>query len=96
MRTLRTLRPVLTLERILLALERELLEASDEEIIAAARELGMNPAMKGSAAFMGLKYGYAAQLLGADGLRPLPGATGPAESSAARRGGSKDEPAGNG
>jgi hypothetical protein len=44
----------LKLERLLLGLERELTEATDEEILAAARELGMNPAMKGSAAFFGV------------------------------------------
>lgn len=42
------------LERLLAALERDLLDATDEEILEAARELGMNPAMKGSAAFMGV------------------------------------------
>jgi hypothetical protein len=47
-------RPDSALERLLLALEDELLEATDEEILAAAHELGMNPAMKGSAAFFGL------------------------------------------
>lgn len=41
-------------ERLLAALERELLEATDEEILEAARDLGMNPAMKGSAAFFGV------------------------------------------
>jgi hypothetical protein len=41
-------------ERLLAALERELIEATDEEVLAAARELGMNPAMKGSAAFFGI------------------------------------------
>jgi hypothetical protein len=47
-------RPDSALERLLLALEDELLEATDEEILAAAHELGMNPAMQGSAAFFGL------------------------------------------
>ena len=42
------------LERLLAALECDLLDATDEEILAAARELGMNPAMKGSAAFFGV------------------------------------------
>jgi hypothetical protein len=42
------------LEQLLLALEDELLEATDEEILAAASELGMNPAMKGSAALFGV------------------------------------------
>jgi hypothetical protein len=39
------------LERLLNALENELIEASDEEIMQAAKDLGMNPFMKGSAAF---------------------------------------------
>jgi len=47
-----------TLDRMLAGLERELFEASDEEILAAATELGMKPAMKGSAAFLGIKYGF--------------------------------------
>jgi hypothetical protein len=46
--------PELALERLLLALERDAIDASDEELLAAARELGMNPAMKGSAAFFGI------------------------------------------
>lgn len=46
------------LERLLAALERELLEATDEEILEAAGELGMNPAMKGSAAFFGIAMIY--------------------------------------
>lgn len=41
-------------ERLLAALERELIEATDKEILEAARDLGMNPAMKGSAAFFGV------------------------------------------
>lgn len=41
-------------ENLLAALERELIEATDEEILEAARDLGMNPAMKGSAAFFGI------------------------------------------
>jgi hypothetical protein len=43
------------LDRILDALEQELIDASEEEIMQAAHELGMNPKMKGSAAFFGLK-----------------------------------------
>jgi hypothetical protein len=46
--------PVPALNRILDALEHELLEASDEELLAAAHELGMRPDMKGSAAFIGI------------------------------------------
>jgi hypothetical protein len=41
-------------EQLLAALEQELIEATDEEILAAASDLGMNPAMKGSAAFFGV------------------------------------------
>jgi hypothetical protein len=48
--------PETALERILEALERELVEATDEEILAAAHDLGMKPEMKGSAAFLGLRY----------------------------------------
>jgi hypothetical protein len=42
------------LEGLLDALEQELIEATDEEVLAAASDLGMNPAMKGSAAFFGV------------------------------------------
>lgn len=51
---MKSVRADLQLERLLLGLEREITEATDEEILAAARELGMNPAMKGSAAFFGV------------------------------------------
>jgi hypothetical protein len=46
--------PELALERILIALERDVIDATDEELLRAARELGMNPSMKGSAAFFGV------------------------------------------
>ena len=45
-------------ERLLVALERELIEATDQEILEAAGDLGMNPAMKGSAAFFGIATFY--------------------------------------
>lgn len=55
MRTkMRSSPPVPALNRILDALAHELLEASDEELLAAAHELGMRPDMKGSAAFIGI------------------------------------------
>ena len=41
-------------ERLLAALGRELIEATDEEILLAASDLGMSPMMKGSAAFFGV------------------------------------------
>jgi hypothetical protein len=46
--------PELALERILIALESDVIDATDEELLTAARELGMNPSMKGSAAFFGV------------------------------------------
>ena len=52
---MKTQRPEVLLEHVLVALERELIDATDEEVLAAAAELGMNPSMKGSAAFMGVK-----------------------------------------
>jgi hypothetical protein len=50
-----SVRPDVGLERLIHGLERELLEAADEEFMAGAQELGMNPASKGSAAFVGVK-----------------------------------------
>jgi hypothetical protein len=47
--------PHSNLERLLAALERELIDATDEEVLAAAKELGMDPTMKGSSAFFGVK-----------------------------------------
>ncbi len=49
-----TERADLSLERLLTAIERELLAASDEEVLAAARELGIKPDMKSSAALVGV------------------------------------------
>jgi hypothetical protein len=50
-----SVRPDVGLERLIQGLEKELLEAADEEFMAGARDLGMNPQMKGSAAFIGVK-----------------------------------------
>jgi len=50
-----SVRPDVGLERLIHGLEQELLEAADEEFLAGAQDLGMNPAMKGSAAFAGVK-----------------------------------------
>ena len=44
------------LTRILIALEQELIDASDEEVMQAAKDLGMDPTMRESAAFAGLTY----------------------------------------
>ncbi|HET7924246.1 MAG TPA: hypothetical protein VFL30_05070 [Rhodanobacteraceae bacterium] len=51
-----------SLDRILAALEAEIVQAGDDEIVEAARDLGMNLAMRGSAAFIGLKYPSGADL----------------------------------
>ncbi|MDE2138030.1 MAG: hypothetical protein KGJ68_11395 [Gammaproteobacteria bacterium] len=48
--------PETALERILDALEHELAGASDADVLEAADDLGMKPQMKGSAAFLGLRY----------------------------------------
>jgi hypothetical protein len=53
--------PAAALGRMLDQLDRELIEASDEDILEAAADLGMNPMMKGSAAFIGLRVPAMAQ-----------------------------------
>jgi hypothetical protein len=53
--------PEVMLARIAASFEEELMAASDEEIIAAAQDLGMNPTMRGSAAFAGIKYPISAR-----------------------------------
>jgi hypothetical protein len=57
-----SVRPDVGLERLLQGLERELLEAPDEEFMTGARDLGMRPEMRGTAAFVGVKD-LSAQLL---------------------------------
>jgi hypothetical protein len=54
--------PSVALNRVLDGLEHEIIEASDEEILAAARELGMDLRMRESAAFAGVKYPSRPQL----------------------------------
>jgi hypothetical protein len=53
---MKTTRPELGLERVLVALERDLLDASDAEILAVANELGLKPYMKGSIALFGVTF----------------------------------------
>ena len=43
-------------ERVLEALAQELIESTDEELLEAAKDLGMDPTMRGSAAFIGIRY----------------------------------------
>jgi len=43
-------------ERVLEALAQELVDSTDDELLEVAKDLGMNPAMRGSAAFIGLRY----------------------------------------
>jgi hypothetical protein len=59
-----SVRPDVGLERLIHGLEQELLGAPDEEFVAGARDLGMKPEMKGSAAFAGVKN-FSPQLLAA-------------------------------
>lgn len=63
--------PAAALGRILDQLDRELIEASDEDILEAARDLGMNPLMKGSAAFLGLQCFSLAEFFDSDALKSL-------------------------
>jgi hypothetical protein len=63
--------PAAALGRILDQLDRELIEASDEDILEAARDLGMNPMMKGSAAFLGLQFLSFAEFFDGDAPRSL-------------------------
>ncbi len=60
--SVRTNSPEVALAWILQALERELIDASDEEILEVAKDLGMDPDMKLSAAFRGLTYPSSWQL----------------------------------
>lgn len=53
-------------EGLLAALEKELTEATDNEILEAARDLRMNPAMKGSAAFFGIAMHVPSPFSGGD------------------------------
>jgi len=50
------MRRAATLERVLDALGQELVKSSDEELLQAAMDLGMDVTSKGSAAFIGIKY----------------------------------------
>ena len=50
------------LARILDAFAQELVGVSDEEILEAAQDLGMDPGMKGSAAFLGVIHARPRQL----------------------------------
>lgn len=53
-----TTRPELGFARLLDALGQDLLDASDEEILAVAKELGQKPDMKGSIALFGVTYAW--------------------------------------
>jgi len=57
-----TTRPEAALDRVLAGLEKELVQATDEEIELAAADLGMNVRMKGSAAFFGVIYAFPKRL----------------------------------
>ena len=63
--------PQAALDRVLDSLARELTHVSDDEILEAARELGMNPLMKGSAAFLGLHTLSFAEFFESEALRDV-------------------------
>jgi hypothetical protein len=52
---MKTASPEAVLTRVIEGLEPDLVNATDEDVTQAARDLGMDLSMKGSAAFMGLK-----------------------------------------
>lgn len=54
--------PEAALDRVLETLGQDLIDASDEEIMEVAKDLGMDPTMRESAAFRGLKYPTTPQL----------------------------------
>lgn len=57
MRTkLAPLREARGFERVLEAVAQELIACTDGELLEACKDLGMDPTMRGSAAFIGLKY----------------------------------------
>jgi hypothetical protein len=77
--------PIPGFERLLAALERDLLEATDEEIMAVANELGMKPAMKGSIALFGVTFAARLNLKGHKPKRQSKQASGGASVSRSRR-----------
>lgn len=60
-------RPELGFERLLAALGQDLLEATDEEILAVANELGQKPGMKGSMALLGVTSAWRLETAGSAG-----------------------------
>ena len=87
---MKSARPELGLERLLIALERDLLDAPDEEILAMANELGMKPGMKGSVALFGVTV--AARLRNQDNLVQTKKATGRGRAIRSRRRPKGDSP----
>jgi hypothetical protein len=60
-----------TLDRVLTALEQELMKVPEEEILDAARSLGMNPEMKGSVLYAGVRFPSSVTLADAFDLEAL-------------------------
>jgi hypothetical protein len=46
--------PEVRLERVLAAMEQELIDADDDELLDVVAELGLKPSMKGSVALLGV------------------------------------------
>jgi hypothetical protein len=53
---MKTTRPELGFERLLAALERDLIDTTNEEILVVANEIGLKPGMKGSIALLGVTF----------------------------------------
>lgn len=82
---MKTTRVELGFERLLTALERDLLDATDEEIAAVAGELGIQPGMKGSLALIGISSAVRLRKLSAVELMKQSGDSGKQGSGAKDR-----------
>jgi hypothetical protein len=82
---MKTVRPEVGLERLLIALERDLLDAPHEEILAVAHELGLKPSMKGSIALLGVISAFRLKNQDDNRERQTKKAPGPARAARPRR-----------
>ena len=82
---MKTTQVELGFERLLTALECDLLDATDEEIAAVASELGIEPGMKGSLALVGITSAVRVRKLSAVQLMKQSGDSGKQGSGAKDR-----------
>lgn len=92
-KAMKTMRPELGFERLLGALGQDILDASDEEILAVADELGQKPAMKGSISLLGVTFGFRRKdQQGGAAQKTKKGAAGRASTGRSRRRAKGDAP----